>query len=97
MAAIAPSMVRTCCSHGQGCHCSAHMATVAVAAPAAAEDVPAPAAAANIKGAEEPTFDKMAAWLTERWLLRPEESLSEEQVVRLYNTLSEYAFGKAVG
>ena len=57
------------------------MATVAVAAPAAAEGAPAPAAAADIKGAEEPAFNKMATWLMERRVLSPEEGLSEEQVV----------------
>ena len=53
-------------------------------------------AEANIKGMEEPTFDKMAAWLTKRGLLGPEESLSEEQVVQQYNALSKCAFGRAV-
>ena len=87
-------MARTCCSHGRKCRCSARGATVAVAAPAAAEGAPAPAATADIKGVEEPTFDKMAAWLTEHGLLSPEESLSKEQVVWQYNALSKCAFGK---
>ena len=58
------------------------MATVSVAAPAATEGAPAPAATANVKSAEEPTYDKMVAWLMERSLLSPEEGLSEEQVVQ---------------
>ena len=54
---------------------------VAVAAPAAAEGASAPAAAADVKAAEEPTFDEIEVWLTEQGLLDPIEGLSEEQVV----------------
>ena len=57
------------------------MATVAVAAPTDAEGAPAPVAAADIKGMEKPTYDKMELWLMECNLLGPEEGLSEEQVV----------------
>ena len=74
-------MVRTCCSHGHGCQRSAHVATVSVAAPAATEGAPAPAAAADVKGAEEPSYDEMAACLTERGLISLEEGLSVDQVV----------------
>ena len=52
------------------------------------------AAAANVKGAQETTFDEMMAWLTEHGLLNPEESLSNKQVVQQYNALSKCAFGK---
>ena len=86
---IHPARVRTCCNHSRGCQCSTPTATVSVAAPSvsvaapsATKGAPAPAAAANVKGAEEPTFNKMEAWLMERGLLSPEEGLSEEQVVR---------------
>ena len=57
------------------------MATVSVAAPAATEGAPAPVATANVKSAEEPTYDKMVAWLMECGLLNPEKGLSEQQVV----------------
>ena len=53
-------------------------------------------AAADVKGVEEPTFDEIAAWLTERGLLGPEKGLSEEQVVRQYNVLSKCPFGGMV-
>ena len=89
-------MVRTCYNHSHDCRCRVRAATVAVAAPAAAEGTPAPATAADVKGAEELTFDKMAAWLMERGLLDPEEGLSEEQVVRRYNALSKCTFSNTV-
>ena len=54
-------------------------------------------AAVDVKATEEPTFDEMKAWLTERGLLDPSEGLSEEQVVRRYNVHSKCAFGDAVG
>ena len=86
-----------CYNHGPGCQQgSALMATVSVAAPAATEGALAPAAAAGIKGMEEPTYDEIKAWLTDCGLFSPEEGLSEEQVVWLYNTLSKCTFGKAV-
>ena len=47
------------------------MATVSVATPAAAEGVSVPGTAANVKGVEEPTYDKVTAWLTEHGLLSP--------------------------
>ena len=40
------------------------LATVAVAAPTAAEGALSPVAAADVKGVEEPTFNEMDAWLT---------------------------------
>ena len=52
-----------------------------MAAPTATEGAPAPVAAADIKGMEKPTYDKMELWLMECNLLGPEEGLSEEQVV----------------
>ncbi|MCG8384812.1 MAG: hypothetical protein MJA30_04670, partial [Cytophagales bacterium] len=63
---------------------------------AAAEGAPAPAVAADIKAAEEPTFDEMTARLTKQGLLDSGEGLSEEQVVRCYNALSKCVFGEAV-
>ena len=75
---VHPAMARTCCNHCRGCRSSMRMATVSVVAPAAAEGAPVPVAAATVKGTEEPTFNKTAAWLMECGLLIPEEGLSEE-------------------
>ena len=46
-------------------------------------------AAANVKGAEELTYNRMVVWLTERGVLSPEEGLSEERVMWQYNVLSK--------
>ena len=52
-----------------------------MATPAAAEGTSAPAAVADVKAAEEPTFNEMKAWLTEQGLLDLSEGLSKEQVL----------------
>ena len=63
------------------------MATVTVVAPTAAEGTPAPAAGADVKGAEEPTYDEMKAWLTRCSLLKPGGGMSENHVLQQYNAL----------
>ena len=56
-----------------------------------------PVATVEATAADGPTLNERVAWLTERGLLSPSKGLSEEQVVRQYDTLSKCAFGKAVG